>query len=79
MPPPPVSPAPLTTFRELYLDNSKDEDGGNPTALMSTFNPAHVITEPAALYDAVLREDDLSTKAFLCLEQDPNLPHFKAW
>jgi hypothetical protein len=66
---PPV-PAPLTTFRELYLDATRDEDWGDPTSLMTVFDPAVVVRTPATLYDVVLREDDLSTKAFLCLEQD---------
>jgi hypothetical protein len=72
-PPVPPVPAPLTTFRELYLDSTKNEDRGNPTSLMTIFNPDHVIMAPVALFDVVLREDDLSTKAFLCLEQDPKL------
>jgi hypothetical protein len=75
VPPAPPAPAPIASFRELYLDSSKDEDGGNPTSIMNVFDPAHVVAAPAALYDAVLREDDLTTKAFLCLEQDPAQPN----
>jgi hypothetical protein len=76
-PPSQVAPqltAPLVSFREIYLDSTNDEDRGNPAPLMATFYPAHVVAQPAALYEALLGEDDTSTKAFLCLEQDDANP-----
>jgi hypothetical protein len=46
---------------------------------VTTFDPAHIIAwhVGSSLFDDVLHEDDASTKASLCLEQDNGQPNPK--
>jgi hypothetical protein len=41
---------------------------------MATFNPAHIVAAPGTLYETLLGEDDMLTKAFVCLEQNNAAP-----
>jgi hypothetical protein len=68
-------PAPFSSFRELYLDNSCNEDHGDTTPLMMSFQSNLTpIVAPNNLFIQLGGEEAASTKAFLLLEQDPVQP-----
>jgi hypothetical protein len=71
-------PAPFLSFRELYHDNTRDEDRGDPAPLMNTFDPnSPPVIAPNELFALLGREESSSTKSFLLLEQDPATPNIQ--
>jgi hypothetical protein len=67
--------APLTNFRQRYLDQSYDSNSGNIANLMAFFDPeAEPARDPMTLRNAVVNESDRTSHAYLILQQDPATP-----